>query len=145
MDHVAIMNKSWNLLPKILSGEKRIESRWYKAKFPPWNRIQKGDVIYFKDAGDLIRVRAEVEKVLEYENYTDDKLEELIQTYGRKGGIAFVNDSKSTFLWAKERKYCILIFLKNPRSIVPFQINKTGFGNACAWICIDNINKIKII
>jgi len=42
MDHVAIMKRSWGLIPKILSGEKTIESRWYKKRIPPWNRISKG-------------------------------------------------------------------------------------------------------
>jgi len=35
MDHVAIMKKSWKLTEKILSGEEKIESRWYKSKYSP--------------------------------------------------------------------------------------------------------------
>lgn len=33
MEHVAIMRKSWGLTDKILSGQKKIESRWYKTWF----------------------------------------------------------------------------------------------------------------
>lgn len=32
MEHVAIMKKSWGLTRKILSGEKTIESRWYRFR-----------------------------------------------------------------------------------------------------------------
>ena len=62
MDHVAIMKKSWKLTEKILSGEKKIESRWYKSKYPPWGKIKKGDIIYFKDSGEPVSIKAKVEK-----------------------------------------------------------------------------------
>jgi hypothetical protein len=42
MDHVAILRKSSCLLEKILTGEKKIESRWYSAKFTPWDQIPMG-------------------------------------------------------------------------------------------------------
>ena len=63
VEHVAIMKKSWRLLPKILSGEKTVESRWYSIKAAPWGRIHPGDPIYFKDSGEPVTVRAIVEKV----------------------------------------------------------------------------------
>ncbi len=141
MDHIAIMNKSWNLLPKIISGQKRIESRWYKAKFSPWNKIFVGDTVYFKDAGRPITVKADVEKVLQFENYDSKKLKEILYEYSED--ICFVSSANEVFDWAKNREYCILIFLKNPQEITSFEIDKTGFGNACAWICIEDINKIK--
>ena len=37
MQHVAIMKKSWGLTDKILSGQKKIESRWYLSSFCPHN------------------------------------------------------------------------------------------------------------
>ena len=43
MEHLAIMKKSWNLTQKILTGERKIESRWYKNKHTPWNKIKSGD------------------------------------------------------------------------------------------------------
>ena len=48
MEHVAIMKKSWGLTEKILTGAKKIESRWYKNKHTPWNRIKSGEIVYFK-------------------------------------------------------------------------------------------------
>jgi len=33
MEHVAIMRKAWGLTDKILSGQKKIESRWYSVKY----------------------------------------------------------------------------------------------------------------
>jgi len=42
MQYIAIMKKSWGLLPKILTGEKKIESRWYNNRYSPWDKIKKG-------------------------------------------------------------------------------------------------------
>ena len=40
MDHLAIMNPKRKLIPKILSGEKTIESRRYMMKVAPRNKIK---------------------------------------------------------------------------------------------------------
>ncbi|MDD3170585.1 MAG: hypothetical protein WCX24_03540 [Candidatus Paceibacterota bacterium] len=70
------MKKFWGLTKKILSGEKKIESRWYKAKYSPWDRIKKGERIYFKDSGEPVRLVAEVEKVLQFFGLTPKKVSE---------------------------------------------------------------------
>jgi ASC-1-like (ASCH) protein len=143
MDHVAIMNKSWKLIDKILSGKKTIESRWYKSRIPPWNKIKAGDVVYFRDAGEQATTKAQVSKVLQFENLNDKKIKEIIHLYGGEGKIGFSN-LDSAFSWAKGKRYCILIFLENPEKIKPFKVNKKGFGNACAWMCVGNIERVKI-
>ena len=143
-DHLAIMKKSWKLIDKILSGEKKIESRWYMARYAPWNRINAGDKIFFKDAGMPVTVTAEVEKVLQFHDFSHAKLKELINEYGGAGKICFRSTLDEAFESNKNKKYCILMFLKNPKKITPFEIDKRGFGNACAWISIDDINKIKV-
>ncbi|MBI1971306.1 MAG: hypothetical protein HYS52_00440 [Candidatus Wildermuthbacteria bacterium] len=75
MQHVAIMRKSWGLTQKILNGQKKIESRWYSVKYRPWNAIKKGETIYFKDAGEPVRIKAEVSNVsMDYgRGYCDGK------------------------------------------------------------------------
>ena len=133
MDHVAIMKKSWGLIPKILSGEKTIESRWYMARYPPWNRIYAGDIVYFKDSGEPVTARAEVSKVLQFRDLTPRKVREILDTY-MKG---------SFYSLFEKKKYCMLILLKNPCAVEPFKINKSGFGISAAWMCVPDINKIK--
>lgn len=124
MDHVAIMKKSLGFLPKIISGEKTIESRFYNSKRAPWGRVQSGDRIFFKNSGESVTVVAEVSKVL-YEN--PDKYISLI-----------------CLEKLPEKKYPILIFLKDVKLIKPFNVSKKGFGAMTAWITVDNIDKIKI-
>lgn len=143
MQHIAIMKKEWNLIDKILNREKTIESRWYGSKKVPWNKVKKGEIIYFKNSGESVSVRAEVANVKQYENYTEKELRKIIEDYGEKGRISFVWSEQEVFDWAKGKKYCILVFLKNPQKIKPFNISKKGFGNMASWVCIDNINNIK--
>jgi hypothetical protein len=137
------MKKEWKLIDKILNREKTIESRWYSSKKVPWDKVKIGETIYFKDSGDPISATAEVASVKQYENYSDEDLKRIIDEYGGKGNISFVWGAQEVFDWAKEKKYCILIYLKNPKKIEPFEINKKGFGNMASWICVEDINNIK--
>ena len=66
MHHIAIMKKEWKLTQKILSGEKKIESRWYSNRSAPWGKIKAGETVYFKDSGEPVSIKAEVVKVLEF-------------------------------------------------------------------------------
>ncbi len=142
MDHLAIMKKSWGLTKKILSGEKKIESRWYLNKSAPWDKIKIGEIVYFKDSGEPVTIKAEVEKVLQFVDLTPTKVEEILEVYGDDDGIEKCN-VPYFYERFKNKKYCILIFLKNPQKIEPFEINKKGFGAMAAWITVDNINLLK--
>lgn len=139
MDHVAIMKKSWGLVPKILSGEKIIESRWYKNKAAPWGKINIGDTIYFKNSGEPVSVRAKVKNLISVEKLTPDKVKDILKRYGKDDGI---DDIESYCELFKEKNYCMLIFLEEPERIIPFNIDKKGFGAMAAWICVDNIKRI---
>lgn len=144
MHHVAILKKSRGLLPKIISGEKTIESRWYKVRTAPWDKISAGDIVYFKNSGEPVKVQSEVSKVLQFEKPNKKKLAEIIKKYGGNPGICLDLPFKSMMIWAQDRPYVILIFLKNIQSIKPFNIDKTGYGSACAWLTTKNISRLKI-
>ena len=165
MNHVAILRKDWGFLEKILSGNllshpptpkasdghskasarqrKTIESRWYKNKYRPWDAIKKEDVIYFKNSGELICIKATVKKVIQYSQLNPIRIKQILSTYGRNIGIE-KNDMPKFYKILAHKKYCILIFLKNPQKIKPFQINKKGFGAMASWIVIENVNNIKL-
>jgi len=138
MEHLAIMKKSWKLIEKILSGEKKIESRWYKCRYSPWNKIKKGEVVYFKDSGENVTVKAEVEKVIQFSNLDYLKVREILDKYGDELGV-----DDDFFEIVKDKKYCILIFLRNPEKVEPFGIDKTGYGMMGSWICVDGIDELR--
>jgi len=142
MEHLAIMRKSWGLTQKILNGQKKIESRWYSVKYKQWDIVKEGETIYFKDSGEPVKIKAEVNKVLQFTDLTLNRVKEILDEYGNDDGLEKEMIPRF-FERFKDKKYCILIFLKNPQRIEPFEIDKTGFGAMSAWITIDNINRIK--
>lgn len=151
MDHIAILKKSNikkgdDLLGSIVAGKKTIESRWYVNKVVPWDKVFKGDTVYFKESGCTITAKASVKSVSQYSNLNQDVIAQVIKNYGRQ--IAPDTSSPDFLEWGKtqsNKKYCILIFLEKVKKVEPFNINKDGFGSAAAWLCVGDINKIKIL
>lgn len=142
MEHLAIMRKSWGLTQKILNGQKKIESRWYSVKYRPWDRIKEGETIYFKDSGEPVKLKAEVNKVMQFTDLTPKRIKEILDEYGDDDGLE-KDKIPEFFERFKDKKYCMLIFLKNPQEIESFEIDKSGFGAMSAWITVENISKIK--
>jgi hypothetical protein len=140
MDHLVIMKKSWGLSDKILSGEKTIESRWYKQRRAPWDKISEGDNLYIKNSGEPVTIQAKVSEVLQFHNLTWVKVKEILAKYGKEIGI---EDLGIYFEMFQDKKYCILVFLSQVMKVEPFDIDKAGFGNMSAWICVENIKQIE--
>ena len=142
MDHVAIMKKSWGLIPKILNGKKTIESRWYLTKKPPFGKIKIGETIYFKNSGEPVTAKVTVAAVRQFENLNSRKVSAIIDEFGGEGKICLGNKNKARDLFSK-KKYCVLVFIKDPKKIRPFNIDKSGYGLMSAWISLNRIEQIK--
>lgn len=143
MDHVAIMKKSWGLTEKILRGVKTIESRWYATRHRPWDRMHAGDIVYFKNTGEPVQVRTEVERVMQFADLTPHRVKEILTAHGERIGIEKDNIAKF-YERCEGKKYCILVFLKNIMAVKPFEIDKTGFGAMSAWLTVKSVASIKI-
>ena len=130
-------------MPKILDGRKKIESRWGINKCSPWGKVKAGDAVYFKNSGEPATVVAEVSKIQEFEKLKPQKVREILEKYGGDDGIS-ISNLEEIIKWVRKKRYCTLIYLKNSKKIKPFNINKTGFGSAAAWLCVKNIDMIKI-
>jgi ASC-1-like (ASCH) protein len=143
MDHVAIMKKSWKLTDKVANGEKKIESRWYKSKRSPWNQIKAGETVYFKNAGEPVCLKAKVKRVMQFSGLTPKKVKEILNKYAKADGIE-KNKIGSFFRMFKDKKYCLLVFLKNPLRVRPFLVKKSGFGLMSAWLTMRSISQVKI-
>lgn len=142
MEHLAIMRKSWGLTQKILTGEKKIESRWYNTTYPPYDKIKKSDVVYFKDSGAPVTIKAEVSGVKQFSGLTPEKVKSILNEYAELDGIE-KHEIAKYFEMFRSKKYCILVFLKNPVPVKPFKVNKKGYGTMSSWICVNDINRIR--
>ena len=142
MHHVAIMKKSWGLTEKILNGEKTVESRWLKTKRAPWDTVKAGDTIYFKNSGEVVKLSADVARVAQFELRGPENVKKILNDYGTEDGIE-QKDSPHFFKMFKDKKYCVLIFLRNARRVRPFNVNKSGFGAMAAWMTMHTISSIK--
>lgn len=142
MQHIAIMKPSWKLIPSILSGRKTIESRWYQSRRAPWDRIKKGDIVYFKNSGQAVTAQALVSKVMQFSFSDITEVEAVVKKYGKQIGLLH-RDPKT---WGRVPKYCILIFLEQPTLLKKsFNINKAGFGSAAAWLCVEEVRNIIMV
>lgn len=150
MDHVAILRKARiskgdDLLGDILAGTKTIESRWYVNKIAPWNTVHSGDTLYLKESGCPITAKANVTYVLQYENLDEATVDEIILKYGKQiAPYTSYEDFKAWVGTQKTKKYCILVFLDKVSKVVPFEINKKGFGISAAWLVVGDINRVKL-
>jgi hypothetical protein len=140
MHHIAIMNPKTCPVADVISRKKTIESRWYNTRRAPWNSVTPGDTIYFKESGKRIAAQAGVSKVQQFENLKPQEIQQLIREHGSKIAPVHMSEFKEH---VKDKKYCVLIFLKNAKAVEPFEIDKRGYGNAAAWLVVENINKIK--
>jgi len=143
MQHVAIMKKEWGLIDKVLSGEKVLETRWYKNRYAPWNKVKKGDIVYFKNSGESVSIKVIIVKVEQYEIQNEKQRDNIIKKVwkddlGKDGNKNILEN------YSKGKKYCIIVWFNKVEKIKPFNINKKGFGNMASWICVNDINKIKI-
>lgn len=139
MDHVAIMNPKWKLVDRIVSWAKTIESRWYKTRRAPWDRVCMGDVIYFKDSGKMITACASVSRVLQFSDLDLLTIESIVCDYGERIGLVDTNFIN----WWLNKRYCILMFLVESRRIdKPFAIEKNGFGTGAAWLSVESVDSI---
>ena len=101
-------------------------------KCAPWEKIKAGDTVYFKNSGEPVTIKAKVSKVKQFANLTPPKVKEILEK---------INEN---IVWAKNKRYCTLIYLEDVKPIKPFNINKSGFGSPAAWLSVPNITKIKI-
>jgi len=143
MNHIAIMKKSWGLTRKILSGQKTCEERWYKTKRPPFDLVKPGDDIYFKDSGESVSIKAKITKVLQFDNLTPAKSAEIASRYAMADlGTSEIPSAIKDYM--SHKNYCVIVFFDNVERIEPFNVDKIGFGAMAAWLCVNDINTIKL-
>jgi len=86
-------------------------------------------------------LKATVDHVLSFDNLTPTHVSELLHQYGKDDGIGG-KDIPEFYERFKDKKYCLLIYIKDVRKVSPFEINKKGYGAMARWICVGDIKNI---
>jgi hypothetical protein len=50
-------------------------------KSAPWDKINAGDAVYFKDSGSPVTVKATVSKVDQFSDLNEKKIQDILKTY----------------------------------------------------------------
>lgn len=137
------MKKSWGLIPKIVSGGKTCEARWYKTKRAPWEVAHKGDHIYFKNGSEPVTVMAIVSKVYQYEVKGNTHALEIMKKHVLPD-LGTNKISEDILKYISNKNYAMFLYFYNVKKIKPFEIDKSGFGSMAAWITIDDVNNIRL-
>ena len=74
-EHVAIVHP-W-VAEALLAGEKTVESRFSRDRRPPFDRVVRGDTVYFRVTGGGYAVRAVVDRVECHEALTPAQVEQI--------------------------------------------------------------------
>ncbi|MBX4189477.1 hypothetical protein KW785_02680, partial [Candidatus Parcubacteria bacterium] len=108
------------------------------TKRAPWDGIKKEEIIYFKNSGEPVIAEARVARVMQFQFKNIGEVRKVVKKYGKQ--IALVNRNPKT--WDSLPRYAVLIWLKRAEAVKPFNIDKTGFGSAAAWLTAKNFKKV---
>lgn len=112
MIHVAVLLRPYVEL--ILAGEKSVECRLTRTAKAPYNGVELGDRIYFKESSGPWRLTAIIEQVLFEEGLTPKRIREIRRDYNDviRGEAEF---------WKSKRdaRYLTLIWLREVERIDP--------------------------
>ena len=140
MDHVVYVDTNARELEKLLNGEKTMIIRGATGRKLPYGRVQPNDRLFFiqnKDNG-MVRAHAVVSEVFNSEKLTEEQSAELLQTNQSTLQLT----SEQVKRWAGKR-YLVLIKVGEVRSIQPFAIDRSAYGNMDDWLPVGMIENIK--
>lgn len=124
--HLAVVLPRY--MESILAGRKVVEVRLSVNRCAPYGKVAAGDVVYFKERGGAVRVRAVVSRVEEFEGLTPRRVRGLARRYS---GPA---DARGAAYWrVKERaRYGTMVWLGMVREVARVPVPRRLYG--AAWV-----------
>jgi ASC-1-like (ASCH) protein len=106
MIHIAVLLKPY--LDLLLAGKKTVECRLTKDARDPYENIEPGERIYFKQSSGPFAATATVEHVMFENNLLPKRVKELQRDYND-----LICGEQAYWDWKRESRYCTLIWLKD--------------------------------
>ncbi len=141
MDHIVYLDKRAKELDNLISGKKSMIIRGAMGRKMPYGRVEIGDILYFvENNGDaLVKAKACVQDVIFTDKLETEESISIVEKLQPKLQL----DARLTKRFAG-KKYLSLINLENFRTVDPFKIDKSEYGNMDDWFPVENIDKVKI-
>ena len=127
--HIAICTEPF--LSLMLSGRKKVESRFSKKKIAPYEKVSRGDVVLLKKSGGAIMGFCKVQKVAYFEIENKKTFTELQKEYHK---IICAEVDKDFWDTRASSKYASFIWLGKINFLKDVSIHKAGRSG---WRIID--------
>jgi ASC-1-like (ASCH) protein len=124
--HLVILKRTY--LNAILTGRKRIESRFTKTKRPAFGRVLPGDKLFLKVSSGPVCATATVKAVKYFQDLTPRQIAEITEQYN--------NDIGGSDQYWRSKANCrfgFLVWLGDVQEIKPVRINKKDWR---AWVVL---------
>lgn len=110
MIHVAVLLKPY--IDLIRTGEKTVECRLTKQARAPYDRIETGDRIYFKESAGPYHLSAIADHVLFEDRLTPGRIREIRRDYNE-----LIRGDKDFWQWKRDSRYLTLVWLREVEAI----------------------------
>lgn len=124
--HLVILKKPY--LDAILAGQKRIESRFSKARPYALGRVLPGDKLFLKESSGPVCATARIKAVKNFENLTPKQIIEIKKQYNH-----YIIGSDEYWRSRSDSRFGFLVWLGDVKSIKPVRINKKDWR---AWVVL---------
>ena len=124
--HLVILKKPY--IEAIMDGRKTIESRFIRAKRPPFGCVSSGDRMFLKVSSGPVVAIATAGRVETFENLTPKKIASIRRTYNK-----YILGSHEYWHSKKDSSAGFLVWLESLQSIDPVWINKKDWR---AWVVL---------
>lgn len=124
--HLVILKKPY--LDAILSGRKKIESRFMQGKGHGFGRVLPGDKLFLKISSGPVCATAKAAAVKTFQNLTPKQIIEIKRKYNR-----YILGSDEYWGDKSECGFGFLVWLKDVKSITPVRICKKDWR---AWVVL---------
>jgi hypothetical protein len=140
MDHVVYMDAKAGELDRILSGEKTMLVRGAAGRKLPHGRVHPGDRLFFiLNRGDgLVRATAEVLTVFNSDKLSEGENRQLLDDNRAALQLTAPEENR----WAGKR-YLVLIGVGQVRTLEPFKIDRSAYGNMDDWLPVGEIERVR--
>jgi len=139
MDHVVYLDFKARELENLSKGTKTMIIRGASGRKLPYDRVNRGDILYFiENKGDgLVKAKSVVENVFNSKTLTKEESLKIIEANQPQ---LMLNDGLLKRFGGK--RYLVLISISGFKELNPFKIDRSVYTNMDDWLPVENIESV---